>query len=73
MVDGEGILEEMAQNPCSLNDSTGLSSLVHQQNKILNRKNRLQCLDFSYVENTGSIKTFCTCNLEFSIPVHVGH
>lgn len=30
MVDGEEILEEMAQNSCSLNDSTGLSSLVHQ-------------------------------------------
>lgn len=46
MVDGAEILAEMAQNSCSHNDSTSLSFLVHQLNKILDRKHKLKCLDF---------------------------
>lgn len=67
MVDGAEILAEMAQNSCSLNDSTSLSFLVHQLNKILDRKHRLKCLDF-FIGGKHSIKTFCTCNLEVSTP-----
>lgn len=56
MVDGAEILAEMAQNSCSLNNSTGLSFLVHQLNKVWDRKRRLQCLDF-FIGGKRSIKT----------------